>query len=318
MISDNTKLTDVGRRSALKRIATAGIGSLILGTSSASATGDWTCTTDCSPVTEAKSAYGISDSIDYSREGNASINWYSSDYVGGDYGWLHEFGVSGGAASESDSYTIINGELYGQRYEIQGPDGNILARTDQNYHGVHPGGSGSTSPETWAASLLKTAIGSVSIGASWFFGVTSILRSKLEPAEGFDFGVSNGFGYTNTIDTSAWNHACHYHRFVYTSNLYEPTLDVRSSIANSKTAIGLTEWENVDFTVNPADGGSLSRDVEDPSELSQLRRRALGIERVPDDANQTRTIDGEEHTVKYRATQSPVSNVEVSKSASKE
>lgn len=308
-------LKSSSRRRLLSGIATTGVGGLALGTGTAAAA-DWTCDYDCNPTTVAEDNYDVYNSINYERNGNATIQWYSSDYADGR--WLHDFVVSGAAGCDYNGGALFpTAELFGHRYKIQGNDGEILAYTGQEYHGVHPGGSAGEIP-TWASVIMQTTVGSVTAGASWLLAANSIMRDKLKPAEGFDLSVPHGFSYTTVKGFGVWN-LCHFHRVRYESDLYEPTVEARSSIASNTTGIGYTTWENVDFTLNPADGQPLSvSKASDPTSLSATEQRDLGIQKVPSDVNRTVMHKGEELEVEYRATRPPIRSVSVDKSTTKE
>lgn len=305
--------SSTSRRGVLGSIAAAGATSLVgFGSqrvAGVESTDEWNCSTDCPDTV----LYDEEFSPGGGYKGGSAIHWFSSEYHEGD-GWEHELSVSVGAAS-TDLYTY--GEiLKGQRYKIQGPDGSILPRTAANKHGEFPGPN-SGNVEQWAAGVLKTTLSTLSKTAapSWFFLITDVLRNKLAPADGFDFGVTNGFGHTNTVSAKSWRECTSFHRIQYESDLFSPELNVQTSISDQMTAFNYYYWDNIDY--NLADYSHPSS-LNNPTQLTTREMEDLPIRRVPEDERWTTVVDGEEREVTHIATECPFKNVEVSHSRTKE
>ena len=314
MISNGSEKPET-RRKVLKEIGSAGVGGLILGTTEATAD-DWICTTDCDPTVVADSMYGMTNPYNYEREGNATVQWYSSDYADGK--WTHEFAVTGAAGCEYNGGALApSPELFGQRYKVQGNDGYIRPYVNSEFFGMVPSDGTGEVPD-WASPLMDATVGAISVGSGWLLSANSVMRDKLKPTEGFDTTVPDGFGFTDIRGLGVWD-TCHFHRTTYESDLYEPTVDVLSSVAESTTTSGYTMWADVEFSINPADGEPLSVLQEnDPSLMTNSQKEELGKKKVPSDSSYTITREGEELDVQYTATRPPIRDVEINRSTTKE
>lgn len=301
------------RRKLLAGIA-AGAGGLVVGSSSAVAD-EWACTSStslCNGTTVDSGSHNLTVSDRYECQTQSIVQHLNSVYANGQ--WLHDYAISGAATVEDTGCCVGIPQIQGQRYKIQGPDGQILAYTNNNYHGLHPKNGHSGLVEDVAQPVLQAVVGSFSVGASWMFTVNSIFHDKIAPQEGFDFSVPDGFGFTDVYDYGEWN-TVHYHRVRYESDLYEPTLSVRSDLSDYHSAGGSTLWSNLEMVINPADGSPLSVDQDnqtmtsEPSTMSSQARKSAGIRKVPSDSNRTVMHKGEEHKVEYVAERPPVRNV---------
>lgn len=310
------------RRKFLAGIA-AGTGGLALGVPRASAN-DWNCSSDCNGRTVKSGTHNLSVDSNYDVDSRSLVQWYSSAYSRDK--WVHDFVVCGIAACEGHGGIIEFGQLHGQRYEVRGPDGDVLAYTNNNYHGTHPKRGHTGAVEDWVQPVMETAIGSVSVGAAWLFLVNNQFRDKLAPQEGFDPDVPDGFGFTDVYGSGEME-AIHFHRVRYETEMYEPTVNIRSDFSDYSGSNGYTIWKNLEFTINPANGQPLSVGLEDgsvitgqeshPSQMSQQKREVLGVKNVSDEE---RTImhKGEELEVEYVAEQPPVRDVTANNFTTKE
>lgn len=261
---------------------------------------EWECESDCP---EENIFVGTIPNAQYS-EARVPIHWFGSEYLGGSVGWQHELSISIGAASNT-RYD----QLQGHRYKIQGPDGEILPETNNNRHGSYPDGSSGTIL-SWAEPLMATAVGTLSAGASWFIAAGNRLRQEMGPApDGFDFSIPDGFAFKNTNGRFfTWKQCCCYHRVKYQSDLYRPKLELMGGISEYQNPLtGGCRWKKTEFTMEDYVVPSSSN----PTRLSASEKSDLGIKKVPDSSDLTRTIDGEEVEVKYIATECPFQNVTV-------
>lgn len=300
----------VSRRSVLGSIATVGTTSLVgLGSQRVSASDEWQCNSDCPQSVVANKNFQTNGSY----EGESAIHWLSSEYYDGK-GWEHELSFSMGAAS-TDLYTYGK-VLQGQRYKIQGPDGAILPRVANDKHGEYPGPN-SGQVAQWAAGLLQTTVSTLSGTAApaWFYLITNTLRDALAPVDGFDTSVPDGFKHTNSVQQKSWRECTSFHRFQYESNFFSPELNIRTSISDYVTALGLHYWDNIDYSMT---NYSHPTTLDDPTQLTDEDIRKLPVRRVSEDSQRTKTVDGEEYQLTHVATENPFKNIEVNKSRTKE
>lgn len=300
------------RRSVLKEMGLIGTGiatGVTGAVGTASAGEEWTCS-NCSATLEKSASFDLpetwtGDKADIDSE--TGLHWFSSDYVGGDIGYLHDFAVSGGGAIEWNEPTVPGEYFKGHRYRIQGSQGEIRPNTSNDDHGVIPNG-GSGALDGWGGLILEQTIGTLFAGAAWFLAVDQKLKEKMGPADGFDFGVADGFAYRDTPGywDPGWFECAFYHRCQYQSDYYSPDLEIRSGLKDD-----LGTWNYVNFDTTPQ-GYSASTAVE-PSSMTTNEREALGFEDVSGKGI-TREIDGQEYEVQYRARSAPYDSIEVTKS----
>lgn len=278
----------------------------------ASADEDWTCP-DCSATLEKSASFDLPKTWTGDKaevNSDVGLHWFSSDYVGEDIGYLHDFAVSGGGAIEWNTTTVPGEYFQGQRYRIQGSQGEIRPNTSNDDHGVIPNG-GSGPLNGWGGLILEQTIGTLFAGAAWFLAVDQKLRDKMGPANGFDFDVTDGFAYRDTPGdwSPGWFQCAFYHRVQYQSDYYAPDLEIRTSLKDD-----LPTWNNVNFDTTPQ-GYSTSTAVE-PTSMSKSEREALGLKDVSG-LGITREVDGEKYEVQYRSATAPYDNIEVTKSTEK-
>lgn len=303
------------RRSVLEKMGLLGacITTGVAGTvGTASAGEEWTCS-NCSASLVKSASFDlphtwVGDRADIDSE--LGLHWFSSDYVGGDIGWLHDFAVSGGGAIEWNTPTVPGEYFYGQKYKIQGSEGEIRPNTSNDDHGVIPNGDSGTL-DGWGGLVLEQTIGTLVAGAGWFIAVDQELRDAMGPAQGFDFGVTNGFAYRDTKSywSLGWFECAFFHRCQYESDYYSADLTINGSLKDN-----LPTWNNVTFSTDPQ-GDSLAR-TTDPSSMTAREREELGIKDVRDQ-NITHEIDGKEYQVQYRSRTAPYDGIQVTKSTEK-
>lgn len=291
----------------------AGIATGVGGTAGTVGAGEeWTCS-NCSASLVRSAPFDLPETWVGDRadiDSKLGLHWFASDFVGGDIGYLHDFAVSGGGAIEYNDPTFLAEYFKGQKYKIQGSQGEIRPNTSNDDHGVIPNGDSGTL-EDWGGLILEQTIGTLVAGAGWFLAVNQELRDQMGPAQGFDFGVTDGFAYRDTPGSLSlgWFECTFFHRCQYESEFYEADLTINASLKDD-----IPTWNNVTFNTDPQGAGPLT--AIEPDSMTASEREALNLNDVRDQ-NITREIDGKEYQVKYRSTTAPYDNIEVTKSTEK-
>lgn len=309
----------INRRTALKALGGTALASTVptrvLGSE------EWQCDSDCPE--EVICAIGMPLNLGApGGEGCVAAHWFGSFEYGGT--WYHELSVSGAAGGYSP------GGVQGQKYGVHPTcgTGNLLVTSNNADLGQHPPEDNSKLPG-WGHTILDTVIGTLSVGASWFLAAGNILNDKLSHHQnGMDLGYHDiGFRYRNTNGyANSWEQCCYAHRLRWEANLESSYLKYYCGFGESQTPWPLksTDFKQYEFNINFAgnnppgawmpqnDSTSTVNTVApetafgDPHSLTDHELAQFGIERVPDRASISKTVDGEEVTPEFVATSCPL------------
>ncbi|WP_148708207.1 hypothetical protein [Haloferax sp. Atlit-12N] len=321
------KLSNIDRRRFIKNLSAVGIPLSSVGLSGLAtaskqeATADedeWDCNNGC-PQKEVKTtALDLPDPTGSSEklEGGISIHWKESGYSSSKGKWYHIFSVSGGAASETSG--VAGGHIYGQHYKLKTSDGDIQPSTEGDKHGQFPCDDNDEFIPGWGQPLVKAAIGTVSIGLSWFLAVDEALRSKLgHRPDGFDI-FSGGFEYgdmaTSLTSPLPWLQSTFFHRVELETDEYSPTVNVKMGFCHHSSPAS-TLWKEfkgeLEFFGSSGDPeiSPMGESDPHPDKMSQEAKDKYGIKEVSDqEASISTQSSGEEVTFDYIATNCPLSD----------
>ncbi|SFB69085.1 hypothetical protein SAMN05444422_101215 [Halobiforma haloterrestris] len=311
----------LNRRSALASIAASTVTLPSLAAADAETKSDWDCNSDC-PQEEIKvKELYLPDPTgsNKEREGSVAIHWKSSGYSTEQSAWIHVFSVSGGAASTSE--LVSGGYIYGQQYRLESSGGDIQPSTQSNRHGQYPCDDNDETIPGWGQPLVEAAIGTISVGASWFLAVNESLREKMgHRPDGFDI-FADGFEYgdmaTSLTSPRAWSECSFFHRAEFQTTSLSSSIDVTLGICTHDSAAATT-WKNLEGSLEffADDEPEYTPDSDPdphPEDLPPELVRKYGIKEVSD---KNVTINGrgedgqEEYSIDYVATNSPLSTAD--------
>lgn len=301
------KESGTSRRSALQTIGACGVGLAGIGVFGGSVQAteiDSISIEDDIPTEPEDDVYDYVDE-EVSWPGDYEIShtmeWFRSTYTNDDT-WLHDFSIQGKACSRHQEYGSLIPECTGWGYRIEGPDGNVAPLTSEEYHGVYPQGDSGDAPE-WVDVVMEGAVGAMSTPASILYTADE-LQELMEPADGFDFDVDDGFrwllthSYTDDGDEDVSMH----HRVFYESSSYSPEIETNATVRIHHDPIGSDEWLDMEVTTNgqtvidPADS-----DQEDPPEdihpedMDAETIEKLGIKEVKDSRAISESSSDDDH-----------------------
>lgn len=314
--TDSSKVP-VSRRRVMRTVGAGSVSipGIIAGSTSGAADEDWDCTDSC-PQEEVQTKQlelpdpaGSADKL----EGAASIHWKESGYSSQKGKWFHIFSVSGGASSESSG--VLGGHVHGQHYKLETSDGDIQPSTEGDKHGHLPGDDDGSIPD-WGAPLLEAAIGTVSVGMSWFLAVGQALREEFgRRPDGFEI-FGGGFEYGDMAfsitSPNPWKQSAFFHRVELETEEVSPVVDVKLGICHHDST-ATTLWKDLegelDFFGSSGDPGFSPDKLEsDPSKMSPETREKLGIEDVrKQEETITSAAASEEVKLDYIVRESPIS-----------
>ncbi|MFC7071481.1 hypothetical protein ACFQJ7_16350 [Halovenus rubra] len=250
----------------------------------------------------------------FERDGSLTVHWDGSSHNGDDEyeGWRHNFILSGGAAAESPA------ALWGKRYKVQGLDygENLQASTYNDKFGSYPGPKDHPGVPSWLANPVMGAVADgIKNGAGTVFsGATELAEMMKVDKDNLDDSIERGFKYKHEIGgliETGWEECCFFRHATYIANHPASGVQVKAGFLEKD---GWAEEEfNLRFTgdqgdvVINSDGNLPQNTPSHPEDMTKEQREALGIKRVPKDADIPKTADNEEPSPEYVMTKNPMS-----------
>jgi hypothetical protein len=274
------------RRSILGKIGTSVTGLATTGTAAAQSnyrhltSEDWSCSNDCP---EEKIASTKINLLDNGRDANTCLHWFSSVFIDSDsfIGWEHSLSTAGAAGSNDDT------RLEGQKYRVEAKHGNIFPNANNERYGHYPAPNANGAVIALGGTLMSAAVAPLVAGAPWLSAASSTLKNNMAPSDGINIGaVPNGFKYRDTPGLNTFNNWCHFHQFLYRSELHMPKVNVKTAFSNRDFNI-TTLWQDAKFEIELlGEQGPQSTGVPsslDPRDMTKEERENWEIKKVPKD-----------------------------------
>lgn len=287
----------VNRRTALQTLGACGIGTGSIGVMSGRtrAAKFETVSIPDVPTKPEKQVYSFVDN-EYSTgseyEISHTMEWFRSTYNNQSGKWEHDFSIQSHAYSKHSEYSTLTPECTGWGYRIESEDGFILPYVNEEMHGVNPGGVTGGQPG-WVDVVMEGALGTLNGPASILYTAEK-LRNIMDPADGFDTGLDNGFRWLKTYDygEDAAEQVSSHHRVQLESSMSAPFIDTNATVRIKHDPFGDDKWLDMEvrthyqdpvLTPNSAStSDTQSSSTAHPEDMSAEEIELLGIKKVED------------------------------------
>lgn len=292
MVRENSRIS---RRTALQTLGACGMGAGSIGVMSGMtrAAKFETVSVPDIPTEPEKRVYSFADN-EYSQGADYEIShtmeWFQTAYDAGSEKWEHDFSIQSHAYSKHSEYNILVPECTGWGYRIESEDGYILPYVNEEMHGVNPGGVTGGQPE-WIDVVMEGALGTLNGPASILYTAEE-LRNIMDPADGFETSLENGFRWLKTYDYSddAPEQVSSHHRIQLESSMAAPFIDTNATIRITHDPFGDDEWLDMEVRTHwkdpvlTPDSASTSNSqfssTAHPEDMSAEKIEILGIKKV--------------------------------------
>lgn len=285
----------VSRRAALHTLGACGIGAGSIGVMSGMtrAAEFETVSLPDIPTEPEEEVYSFVDN-EYSTGSDYEIShtmeWFRTSYDGDSDIWTHDFSIQSHAYSKHSEYTTLVPECTGWGYRIESEDGYLLPYVNEEMHGVNPGGTTGDQLD-WVDVVMEGTLGTLNIPASILY-TGEELRNIMDPADGFDTGLDDGFRWLNTYDygDDGAEQVSSHHRVQLESSLTGPVMETNATVRIEHDPFGDDEWLDMEVRTNPVgpvEGPGLSSTSDTqfsstvhPEDMSDEEIEAFGIKKV--------------------------------------